>query len=378
MSDAFAGRWFGVFVPWSVRVRAAVELCLVLGLLELDLWWLQAAGADALRLPVYAAIIGVIWQSHARRSRLAGGGFPEAVRPARPPVSQAWDDVLLAMAVMAAALIGGGWLLGWWKGSLVHQFLDRPPAALARWVATKVLVVAMQQVGLCLFLLPVACELLKRRWPSIAASAAVFGLLHLPNLILTALTLLSAAVWCWLYLRVGRIVPLVVAHLLLAIVARASCDDMAYRMRVGANVLPLLPSTVSLPDGRSLRVKPMAIQGVLETCAVGRRDAVVSGWAADVKRSQVPEQIAVLAAGSLHRFPFPCAPRADVAAYYGDPDVTNSGFRLVVPAVWFAESSEVRIFAVAADGTASEVTYACPYRWRSARWGEKPAQGRLR
>jgi len=228
------------------------------------------------------------------------------------------------------------------------------------WFAGKLVVVIGQQLSLQFFLLPRAVELAGHRSTALLLSSAIFGMVHLPNLLLAALTAAMAPVWCALYLRTRRIMPLILSHLLLAVVARAACGDAIYNLRIGAAVLPLLPRTVVAADGSGLRVVPGAIEGFLDQCTTEGETAVCFGWAADLDRREPATEIVILAAGTLRRYPANRQPRPDVAAEFQLPGIEDCGFRIELPAAWLATPEGVRFFATAQGGTSIELAYLWP------------------
>jgi len=78
------------------------------------------------------------------------------------------------------------------------------------------------------------------RGKGIAVAAAVFGVLHLPNPFLTAVTVVAALFWCWIYDRHPNLLPLAVSHAL-STLAILHCLDPALtgRLRVGYAYLQL-------------------------------------------------------------------------------------------------------------------------------------------
>jgi membrane protease YdiL (CAAX protease family) len=50
------------------------------------------------------------------------------------------------------------------------------------------------------------------RGPAVVGAAAVFGLLHLPNPFLVAMTFLGGCMWCWSYSHRPNLIPLALSH----------------------------------------------------------------------------------------------------------------------------------------------------------------------
>ncbi len=76
------------------------------------------------------------------------------------------------------------------------------------------------------------------RGKGIALAAVVFAALHLPNPFLTAVTLVGALAWCWIYDRHPNLLPLVLSHALCTLVI-LSCFDPAFTggLRIGVAYL---------------------------------------------------------------------------------------------------------------------------------------------
>ena len=78
------------------------------------------------------------------------------------------------------------------------------------------------------------------RGQGIAAAAAVFGVLHLPNPFLTAVTVVAALAWCWIYDRHPNLLPLALSHALCTLAILLCLDPaLTRRLRVGYAYLQL-------------------------------------------------------------------------------------------------------------------------------------------
>jgi len=336
-------------------MRPGLELIIFLALLELLLWLRHGPYVAAVQGTAVIAILVTVGLS--LRRGLPSGRFLQsrAVAPSR-----AWLLALAFTGGAAAVLIVAGRWMNWWVGGLHFDFGGLTGWRVSGWWLGKLVVVAAQQLLLQFFLLPRVHELTGRRGPTLVLSSLVFGAMHLPNYLLAGLTAVAAPVWCSMYLRTRRVVPLILSHLILAVVARAACGDAIHHMRVGAAVLPLLPRIVAAADGSELRVAPRAVEGFLDRCSTEGERAICTGWAADLDRRQPATEIVVLAAGSLHRYPATMLPRPDVAAEFHLPAIERCGFRIDLPGVWLTAPEGVRFFATAADGTTTELEYLWP------------------
>lgn len=105
--------------------------------------------------------------------------------------------------------------------------------------------------------------------PAAAAfvAATFFALAHVPNPVLTPITLLWGFVACMLFLRYRNIYPLMIAHAVLGIaVALTVPGPVDHNMRVGLSYLTYnpqihgsakTPAPASWPDGRLIREMPL-------------------------------------------------------------------------------------------------------------------------
>jgi membrane protease YdiL (CAAX protease family) len=71
-------------------------------------------------------------------------------------------------------------------------------------------------------------------------AATLFAALHLPNPLLTVMTLAGALAWCWIYDRHPNVLPLALSHALLTLVVLCAFDEgLTGHLRVGAAYLSL-------------------------------------------------------------------------------------------------------------------------------------------
>jgi membrane protease YdiL (CAAX protease family) len=89
-----------------------------------------------------------------------------------------------------------------------------------------------QQFALQTVLLRESQQVLSKHGGMVAA-ALLFGVLHLPNPFLTAVTTVAALAWCWIYDRHPHLVPIALSHALLTVVILYALND-AVSLRVGA------------------------------------------------------------------------------------------------------------------------------------------------
>ena len=100
----------------------------------------------------------------------------------------------------------------------------------------------VQQILLLDFFLLRLLRLMPRRTFAVAATAGIFALAHLPNPILTPLTLLWGLAACLIFLRHRNLYPLAIAHAILGIcIAMTVPGSVSHNMRVGLGYLQYRP-----------------------------------------------------------------------------------------------------------------------------------------
>jgi membrane protease YdiL (CAAX protease family) len=111
----------------------------------------------------------------------------------------------------------------------------------------------MQQVLLQCFFLSRTLRLVSNATLAAALSACLFAAAHLPNPLLTAITLIAGLASCLFFLRYKNLWPLAIAHAILGIaIAITVPGRMDHNMRVGISYLtwverPVIANTVANP-----------------------------------------------------------------------------------------------------------------------------------
>ena len=117
------------------------------------------------------------------------------------------------------------------------------------------------------------------------------------------------------------------------------------------------------PDSTSMQIIPNALQGWVSSAVKGGH-VYFSGWAADVKNSQLPEAIILFMNGKFLYSGRTEKDRPDVAKHFNNPALRKTGFNFVLPLSLLEDtaSPEIRFFAVLND-VASELNYPKGYEW---------------
>jgi len=116
-----------------------------------------------------------------------------------------------------------------------------PMQFIANYFAYAIWACAQQFLLECYFLLRFLRLMPDRRWAALA-SAGIFAAAHLPNPVLTPITLLWGVAACFLFLRYRNLYPLALAHAILGITISLTVPGpLDHNMRVGWSYLTYSP-----------------------------------------------------------------------------------------------------------------------------------------
>lgn len=222
----------------NVRSLPLLELCGGYGLILATCWtprplqrWLYIASVAFILITTWRAFPG--WQALGfRRSGL---------------LRSLWV-VLVAVVALAVGVT---------VALRMHTY--HAPHGFARWVLTfggYIVWSFVQQFLLQGYFLYRFLNLVPRREYAALAAAGIFAAAHLPNPVLTPLTLIWGLVACFVFLQCRNIYPLMLAHAMLGIMISICVPGPVVRnMRVGLGylryhppVLPIPPATSTLPS----------------------------------------------------------------------------------------------------------------------------------
>jgi len=175
----------------------------------------QVVGA----IPVTLAIAFMIFSHRARGETLKDIGFrlDNFFRAAR---------VLALPTIVAVGLII---LVSWLRRN--HQFAFAPLRLRFLWVPLWAL---FQQYALQGFINRRAQIALGAGVKSVVLVALIFSLMHLPNPLLTVLTLVGGLIWAWAYQKETNLFALALSHTIVSgVLALSLAQDLVYNLRVG-------------------------------------------------------------------------------------------------------------------------------------------------
>ena len=213
----------------STRIRAALELTVLLALVVYQMW-LPVGGAAQGRAQAWLWLaIGVVYALSIRRR-----GFAELREAFRLTPLRPWLEVGVVTA--AVLLFAVAWLRFTaepYDGLELEPF-RRSSVEIASWVSRRLLWAVWYQLLLQTFLWPNLRELVSTDRRATVATGAVFGLLHLPVAALVAAASICGWVWTVLFRRGRRLLPVIVSHaVLVGFSAVAVPPRLLHDMQVG-------------------------------------------------------------------------------------------------------------------------------------------------
>lgn len=330
-------------------VRPLLEVALVVASLELVLFPLHDGPLRALTPIPLLLLLVVAWRSARRTGWTVRPGLIDV-----QPATFAWIGIVLA--TLAGAMLFTG--LADWLDLMPNGDSKVSSRGLLHWLGRKFPTVAIQQFGLQLFVLPASLEIFRRRWQAVSFAAGVFAVIHLPNLPLMTLTFVAGLVWCSLFLWSGRLAPLIVSHLALAVLASELAGHSLYHMRVGAGCAELLPYEIAVESGEPLTVTPEALVGSVDACRPVAQGLECRGWVLDRRRPDPVNRLVVVVDGQVHRFELEehRHPNRDASQLYGTREQELCGFHIPMPHELLSGAESIEFFGETDDGSLSRMT----------------------
>ncbi|MDY6792412.1 MAG: type II CAAX endopeptidase family protein [Thermodesulfobacteriota bacterium] len=218
------------------RKRACIDILLIISLVFVDLWFLKPFGFKLTSALVYLGLVVLMACIFLRIRKLPY--LSQLPRQTLPRISAV---VAIATVIQVALILICAYMAGVLEAELTWASFGKPPSRLPSWAVEKVITVTVQQVGLQLVFFPLCFEILNSKWASALIGSGLFALLHAPNPLLMIGTFIAGPVWFWLFLYGGRLIPIVLSHIILASFLRfAIVSHVHLGLGVGARALPKL------------------------------------------------------------------------------------------------------------------------------------------
>ena len=228
------------------RKRACIDVLLIVSLVFIDFWLLKPFGFKLASALLYFALIVLMASTFSRISKL-----PYLSQLPRPALLRVFIVVAIATIIQVALILICAHMAGVLEVDLTWASFGKPPYRLPSWVVEKVITVIAQQVGLQLVLFPLCFVISKKKWAAAFIGSGLFGLLHMPNPLLMVSIFIAGPVWFLLFLYGGRLIPIVLSHIILASFLRfAIPSHMHLGLSVGARALPKLQVVLWLEKHR--------------------------------------------------------------------------------------------------------------------------------
>lgn len=228
--------------------RSIGELVIFLGAVVIDQWVLRNYSDVMYELPAFGAAALVLIMSIRRR-----GGLKHVLSNPDGSACRSWLAAMLTTALLASLLILWGLFIREPYDELPLKITCGGLVGLSALSAQHLVWAILQQGLLQLFLRPVIGEIFKKAIFATGATAVVFGLLHLPSLVLACATMLLGAVWITLFSRYRRMGPVIVSHAVLSAAAFIALPPQwSYELNVGVVALKLRPEyqALGMPETR--------------------------------------------------------------------------------------------------------------------------------
>lgn len=187
------------------RSLASWEIASVVSSIVIAEWMAATAAGYSkviIAVPVALAIVVVILSHHLRSESLREIGFR-------------FDNFWRALSLLTAPVVVIALLclvVGWKLGMPVNFLRWHPNRYLALQFAVGFGWALAQQSVLQGFVNRRAMVLMGRGWQSVLLVAAVFGLLHLPNIWIAGITFVGGLIWAAVYQRVPNLFAMAITH----------------------------------------------------------------------------------------------------------------------------------------------------------------------
>jgi len=214
-------------LAFTDRALAGWEIASVVSSIVIAEWMtVSAAGLTKaiIAIPIALAIVLIILSHRLRSESMRNIGFR-------------FDNFLRALSVLTVPVVATALLcllVGWILGTPVNFLRWHPNRYLGFQFAVGFCWALAQQYVLQGFINRRAMILVSKGWVSILITATVFGLLHLPNIWITAITFVGGIIWAFVYQRVPNLFALAITHSVMTWFIVSTLPPAALRhLRVG-------------------------------------------------------------------------------------------------------------------------------------------------
>ena len=194
------------------RNRALIDLLVIGAAIYLHLWVLQPRGM--LGWSATLSLLVVLWASG---TMLRLVPVRQVLFSKRGRSLPAWGFALMVVAVQVGLIAVFAESRGVLESELGFATLGKAPTEVPAWLIGKLATVVAQQFSLYWLVFPLCFEISDSRPTTVVGGSLLFALAHAPNSFLMVAVVSVAPIWFLLFYRCGRLMPLVVSHLFLAV-----------------------------------------------------------------------------------------------------------------------------------------------------------------
>ena len=124
-----------------------------------------------------------------------------------------------------------------------------------------------------------------------------------------------------------------------------------------------LEEYIRSPTGETIGIVRGAMDGVVDSVRQAERETRIRGWASDGAHRRRADQVVIFINGEADHDGYRAVRRGDLVTHFKTPCLSQAGFNIILPRVVFEQNSAAvaRVFAISAEGTASELRYRAEY-----------------
>ena len=153
---------------------------------------------------------------------------------------------------------------------------------------------------------------------------------------------------------------------------RSEYPDGSHKRRLGTSAREIRYSllknqdgseSIVSPRGETIRIVPGTMDGAVDAVRQQEAHTRVSGWASDGEHRGPADQVVIFVNGEANHYGHKVVSRSDLVKAFGAPSLLRASFDVILPGLVFERDRPpvVRVFAISASGTASELRYLSEY-----------------